>query len=84
MRVDLHPEEAVGAERPGHVGEGQAGDYMFLQFCAMCLVWHQMCQVRADASEKERDFRSKQQSLQKAHGEQMEQLKVGGSECDIV
>lgn len=37
-----------------------------------------MCQVRADASEKERDFRSKQQSLQKAHGEQMEQLKVGG------
>lgn len=35
----------------------------------------QICQLRADASEKERDFRSKQQSLQRTHGEQLEQLK---------
>lgn len=36
----------------------------------------QICQLKADASEKERDFRTKQQSQQKTHGEQVEQLKV--------
>lgn len=36
--VDLHPEEAVGAERPGHVGEGQAGNSELPELCAVYLV----------------------------------------------
>ena len=36
----------------------------------------QICQLRADTSEKERDFRTKQQNQLKAHVEQVEQLKV--------
>lgn len=35
----------------------------------------QICQLRADTSEKERDFRTKQQHQLKAHVEQVEQLK---------
>lgn len=43
----------------------------------------QICQLRADASEKERDFRTKQQNQQKAHTEQLEQLKVSTDNCTI-
>lgn len=44
----------------------------------MLFLWVKICQLRADTSEKERDFRTKQQSQQRAHGEQVEQLKVSG------
>ncbi len=40
------------------------------------LLYNQICQLRADTSEKERDFRNKQMSQQKAHTELVEQIQV--------
>ena len=40
-----------------------------------------ICQLKADASEKDRDFRAKQLSQQKAHGDLVEQLQVGELLC---
>ena len=36
----------------------------------------QICQLKADASEKEREFRTKHLSQQKAHAESLEQYQV--------